>query len=159
MVWQIILYVVLYVLRRSPVNPAPPSTECPTIMPPFMDAMCIPAGPTVAGGGPTRRMPAAPRPAGGRTRQEGTRRPAQRNTAPAAAPAIIDSEKMKRMDGLADDDWGRQDEDFDYSKKLMTSATDEPAAVEKLGPNWADQVHKKQNQRMDNFGGGFKNRV
>lgn len=46
--------------------------------------------------------------------------PPNRPTKEAFKPAIIDSEKLRRMDymDMNEDDWTRGDDDFDYNKKL-----------------------------------------
>ena len=113
-------------------------------MPPFMDVMELPTGPPEFLGGrrggrdqaPARREP--PRSSGG---GGGGRRQHPTEFVP---PSIIDNEKLRRMDDLADD-WTYDDENFDYNKRLQSDdeeneALEPPAS--RPDPNWADQVER-----------------
>ena len=120
---------------------SPGTTQYKSIMPPFMDAMELPAGQPQQfikrsggrGGGPRHNRD-------NRARHHHHQPPPSDFT----AHSIIDTEKLKRMDDLDNgNDWTYEDDDFDYNKKLESDEEDaiEPAQSSNLSdPNWADQV-------------------
>ena len=123
----------------------PSSTQYNSIMPPFMDAMILPAGPPEGIG--ARRIS---RDRSGPPRREPQSRGRKTEFAP---PSIIDKEKLKRMDELAGDDWTYDDNDFDYNKRLQ-SDDDEPEQdrpAQRPDSNWADQVEKVETSHPYNF--------
>ena len=145
-------------LPPQPHKPQPPpaaskspgTTQYKSIMPPFMDAMELPAGPPQqfnrrSGGHRGREGPGPRHNRDNRSRHHHQPPP----TSDFTAHSIIDTEKLKRMDDLDNgNDWTYEDDDFDYNKKLESDEEDSSeAAVHSSAmsdPNWADQVQSSQ---------------
>lgn len=138
---------------KSPPPPARgnPANQYKSIMPPFMDVMELPTGPPefLGGrrGGRDRAQPPMARREPPRSSGGAGGRSVQTEFAP---PSIIDKEKLRRMDDLADD-WTYDDENFDYNKRLQSDDEDtdvmEPPAS-RPDPNWADQVERAAEQPL-----------
>lgn len=138
---------------RSPPPRGNPANQYKSIMPPFMDVMELPTAPPEflgsrrgGGGGRERGPPAARRepPRGGNSGGGDHHR--QHQTTDFVPPSIIDTEKLRRMDDLADD-WTYDDENFDYNKRLQSDdeendAMEPSSSMGRPDPNWADQVER-----------------
>ena len=135
-------------------------------MPGFMDALELPTGPPAQYGGHKRQAP--PRHQGDRGRNSRDRdRPRPDTTAAFTNHAIIDKEKLQRMDDLDNgNDWTYEDDDFDYNKKLESDddeASDQVPSGSLADPNWADQMHAVQqpmkgSPHYNNFYDDFKSK-
>ena len=124
-----------------PASKSPGTTQYKSIMPPFMDAMELPAGQPQQfnkrsggrGGG-----------VGPRHHRDSRSRHQQPPSSDFTAHSIIDTEKLKRMDDLDNgNDWTYEDDDFDYNKKLESDEEEASEPVQSSNPSdpdWADQV-------------------
>merc|ERR1719403_574938 len=119
-------------------------------MPPFMDAMELPAGQPQQF---TKRSGGRGGGVGPRHHRDSRSRHQQPPSSDFTAHSIIDTEKLKRMDDLDNgNDWTYEDDDFDYNKKLESDEEDNvdppaPATNAAADPNWADQVPSAQQPR------------
>ena len=123
---------------------APATNQYKSIMPGFMEALELPAGPPASY---TQRRPAPRNGGGGRQHREQRARP--QIIAEDNRPSIIDQDKLKGMDDVGGgDDWTYEDDDFDYNKKLESEDEDavEVVAAPVADPNWADQVPSGESQ-------------
>ena len=135
----------------QPHKPVPPPaaraapTQYKSIMPGFMEALELPAGPPAGysrarGNQGPRNGHAAPR------HREQRSKPVALAVLQENRPAIIDQEKLQSFDKMDNgDSWTYEDDDFDYNKKLESDEEDVPeeapaAPAPATDPNWADQV-------------------
>merc|ERR1719270_699059 len=153
------------IVPPQPHKPQPPpatgkshgnTTQFKSIMPPFMDAMELPTGPPqqpMNKRSNNRHNNQAPR--HGRDNRQ---RPD--NTASFTNHAIIDKEKLQRMDDLDNgNDWTYEDDDFDYNKQLQSDDDEVSEQPHNMAdPNWADQVHSPsgKNSQQYNFYDDYK---
>ena len=124
---------------------SPATNQYKSIMPGFMEALELPAGPPARAEYSGRRDPRGRNGVAPRHQREARSRP-QILANTDNRPSIIDAEKLQRMDNLDNgDDWAYEDDDFDYNKKLESEEEDNvdppaPAPQAAADPNWADQV-------------------
>merc|ERR1719210_1208037 len=124
-----------------PASKSPGTTQYKSIMPPFMDAMELPAGQPQQF---TKRSGGRGGGVGPRHHRDSRSRHQQPPSSDFTAHSIIDTEKLKRMDDLDNgNDWTYEDDDFDYNKKLESDEEEASEPVQQgnmADPNWADQV-------------------
>merc|ERR1719210_2756876 len=110
-----------HLIEQAPIHPtlgfkSPGTTQYKSIMPPFMDAMELPAGQPQQF---TKRSGGRGGGVGPRHHRDSRSRHQQPPSSDFTAHSIIDTEKLKRMDDLDNgNDWTYEDDDFDYNKKL-----------------------------------------
>merc|ERR1719367_494455 len=115
---------------------APATNQYKSIMPGFMEALELPAGPPARAEYSGRRDPRGRNGVAPRHQREARSRP----QILANTSSIIDAEKLQRMDNLDNgDDWAYEDDDnVDPPAPATQAAAD---------PNWADQVPSAQQPR------------
>ena len=136
-----------------------PTTQFKSIMPPFMDAMELPAGPPQNYPGTGGKRSGSRHNTASAPRHSRDNRARPDTTASFTNHSIIDKEKLQRMDDLDNgNDWTYEDDDFDYNKKLESDDDDttEQGHLNVSDPNWADQLHaghesKPYNSFYDDF--------
>lgn len=139
-----------------------PTTQFKSIMPPFMDAMELPAGPPQHYPGTGGKRSGSRHNTASAPRHSRDNRARPDTTASFTNHSIIDKEKLQRMDDLDNgNDWTYEDDDFDYNKKLESDDDDiaEPGNLNVTDPNWADQLHGgQQSKPYNSFYDDFKSK-
>ena len=128
---------------------SPATIQYNSIMPGFMEALELPAGPLARAGYSGSRDPRGQNDVAQKSLIEARRRP-QILANKENRPSIIDTEKLQCMDNLDNEDnWAYEDNDFDYNKKLESEEEDDvgpavgvpQAAADR---NWTDQVKSRK---------------